>query len=57
MPTRQQVEQKILETLTDPYGAGSDLTTDNYPGPWLYVEGTIDIPHLASDMMRLFGED
>lgn len=47
---QSRVETAIRETLKDPEGAGSDLqVADDGPGDeWMYVEGNLDVRHLAS---------
>jgi hypothetical protein len=47
---QEKVEQAIRETLKDEHGAGSDLrfVQEDRTGPWVYVEGNLDVQHLAS---------
>lgn len=50
---QETVEKAIIETLQASDGAGSDLMRAEKIGHgWLWVEGNIDIPHLASDVIR-----
>jgi hypothetical protein len=50
---QEKVEEAIRETLRDPEGAGSDLSyVDEGPGDeWMFVEGNLDVRHLASLMI------
>lgn len=47
------VEEAIVATLNDPYGAGSDLyeCESKTSQGWLKVSGNLDIPHLASEII------
>ena len=52
---QEKVEDAIRATLTDPHGAGSDLSyvADGPGGEWLYVQGNLDVQHLASEMIHV----
>jgi len=52
---QKKVEDAIRATLKDPEGAGSDLqVADDGPGDqWLYVEGNLDVQHLASHVIEI----
>jgi len=55
---QEKVEKAIIETLQASDGAGSDLARAEDIGQgWLMVEGNIDIPHLASDMILVITGD
>lgn len=49
---QETVEKAIRETLQDRDGAGSDCWADVVDSTWMEVRGYIDIPHLASDVIR-----
>lgn len=59
---RDYIKQVLIETLTSPTGAGSDLPDPKYVKSGLdeYIvvdsrsDGSIDIEHLTSDVERLF---
>ena len=55
---QEKVEAAIRETLVDPEGAGSDLNyVDEGPGDeWMFVEGNLDVRHLASLMIDTIQE-
>ncbi len=56
---QEKVEEAIRETLHDPEGAGSDLHYIDDIGPgdgWLFVEGNLDIRHLASVVIETVKE-
>lgn len=58
MPDLQEtLEKAIKETLRDPEGAGSDLSfiKDGPLKDWLYVEGNLDVQHLASHVIETLG--
>lgn len=50
----ETVEKAIRETLKDEHGAGSDLNSvrEDRTGPWVYVEGNLDVQHLASHVIE-----
>jgi hypothetical protein len=55
---QEKLEAAIRETLNDPEGAGSDLSFIDDIGPgdeWLFVEGNLDIRHLASHVIDTLG--
>lgn len=59
MTLQKTVEKAIIETLSNlEDGAGSDLSFCRpvMGGTWLFVEGNIDVEHLASDVIRAIGE-
>ena len=51
---RDQLVEAMQDTLRDPLGAGSDLEEARWDGEqWIYVEGGIDLPHLASEVLAV----
>lgn len=55
---QEKLEAAIRETLHDKEGAGSDLSYIDDIGPgdeWLFVEGNLDIRHLASHVIETLG--
>lgn len=59
---REEITKRLLDTLTDACGAGSDLPTGDYNEPFLEVLATgpfgagIDIEHLTSEIEALIEE-
>lgn len=49
---QEKVEAVIRETLKDPEGAGSDLTVIDEYDNWIFVDGNLDVEHLASLMIE-----
>ena len=49
---QKKVEQAIIETLQASDGAGSDCYAEVMYDGWMEVRGYVDIPHLASDVIR-----
>lgn len=55
---QETLEKALRGTLIDPEGAGSDLIrTGNAVGPLMYVEGNLDVQHLASHVIDVLGLD
>jgi hypothetical protein len=53
---QEKLETAIRETLKDEHGAGSDLSlARDIPGPWMHVEGNLDVQHLASHIIETIG--
>lgn len=44
----EKVQDAIRETLKDPEGAGSDLTVVDEYDNWIFLDGNLDVEHLAS---------
>lgn len=58
-PLQESIARALRETLTDPYGAGSDLES-----PGITSEGTvwqrggeIDVPHMVGDLLPLIAAE
>lgn len=58
-PLQESIARALRETLTDPYGAGSDLES-----PGITSEGTvrqrggeIDVPHMVEDLLPLIAAE
>lgn len=53
---QELVEEAIRETLKDPEGAGSDLTVIDEYDNWIFVDGNLDVEHLASHIIETVKE-
>ncbi len=55
----EKIQEALVNTLQDDCGAGSDLRTGNLLqyGSLEVFEGTIDIPHLASDVEMMIVDE
>lgn len=53
---QERVEEAIRETLKDPEGAGSDLTVIDEYDNWIFVDGNLDVGHLASHIIETVKE-
>lgn len=60
MDKHEEVMEAIIATLKDPLGAGSDLEKVDdwgmYP-PFVDVSGSLDVHHLATEMIRVIEDD
>lgn len=51
---KDQLAGIIRASITDPSGAGSDLhTAEVQEGPWVEVGGSLDVEHLAGDILHM----